>query len=360
MEDLAEMKGRSAISYEQGFSNMKVVSAKIASLKESLKIKEAKSAEEVNAKLKEAQTSSDFVSFVDILERELLKSYADPLARPEYDLNKIVGRKITRDFRDVKVYIADEMDDLLEVFEKENYIEGAAADELVKQYALKKWGRLFTASWEAFINDDLGEIMQIPAKLVKAANRRRFQSIHSVFALNLSFFSNAHGNLITAVLGEAGIETAINAFMAQTDAKGNPIYVMPRYLVVGVSNVHAAKRVVADYSDIVKAITRANAPLNYGLEYIIDPRITGNDWYLFADPSDLKAVELLLLRGHEQPELFIKDSDAKRMSEFGTAANADPFDGDFYNDDIEFKGRDCHNTAVIDPRAAVMSTGAGS
>ena len=69
----------------------------------------------------------------------------------------------------------------------------------------------------------------------------------------------------------------------------------------------------------------------------------------------LFALELGFLRGHEAPEIFIKESNQRRI---GGAIN--PLDGDFDSDSVEYKVRHCFGGSRGDGKATVASNGSGS
>ncbi len=62
------------------------------------------------------------------------------------------------------------------------------------------------------------------------------------------------------------------------------------------------------------------------------------------------------LRGHEEPELFIKEPNARRVG----GGPVDPMDGNFENDSIDYKVRHVLGVSRIDPKATVASNGSGS
>ena len=76
-------------------------------------------------------------------------------------------------------------------------------------------------------------------------------------------------------------------------------------------------------------------------------------WYLFADPSQVAAMEFGYLRGHETPEIVMKASDKVTMG--GGAVS--PFEGDFVSDNIFYRVRIVKGSIQLDPRAAYAQTG---
>jgi hypothetical protein len=77
-------------------------------------------------------------------------------------------------------------------------------------------------------------------------------------------------------------------------------------------------------------------------------------WYLFADPnSGRPAGEFSFLRGHESPEVFIKEPNARRVG----GGSINPTDGDFDTDSVEYKVRHVMGGTRIEPKAAVVALG---
>jgi hypothetical protein len=74
-------------------------------------------------------------------------------------------------------------------------------------------------------------------------------------------------------------------------------------------------------------------------------------WYLFADPNMRPAVRYGYLTGYESPEIYIKAPDAQRLA----GGLADPYDGSFLTDDIEFKLRFFWGSDLMDFRGAYCS-----
>jgi hypothetical protein len=77
-------------------------------------------------------------------------------------------------------------------------------------------------------------------------------------------------------------------------------------------------------------------------------------WFLFANPDDGRpAMELGFLRGHEEPEIFMKAPNAVRVGGGG----AEEFD--FDTDTREHKVRHVFGGTREDPKMTVASNGSG-
>ena len=93
-----------------------------------------------------------------------------------------------------------------------------------------------------------------------------------------------------------------------------------------------------------------------GLQLHVDPYLpvvdtSGNantTWYLFGDPAQGAAMEFGYLRGHETPEICMKNSD--KVSVGGGMIS--PMEGDFVSDNIFYRVRLVKGSVQLDPRFA--------
>jgi hypothetical protein len=86
---------------------------------------------------------------------------------------------------------------------------------------------------------------------------------------------------------------------------------------------------------------------------VIDTTHGDTAWYIFPDPSEIFCMVLARLRGHEEPEIFMKNPNAIKIG-----GGQDPFNGDFDYDSVEYKVRHVCGAAVADYRGSYASTGA--
>jgi hypothetical protein len=70
-------------------------------------------------------------------------------------------------------------------------------------------------------------------------------------------------------------------------------------------------------------------------------------WFLFADPSDIAAIEVDYLAGHERPEICMKSSDKVSV---GGGGEISPMDGDFATDNVIYRVRECFGANKLDWR----------
>jgi len=78
-------------------------------------------------------------------------------------------------------------------------------------------------------------------------------------------------------------------------------------------------------------------------------------WFLFGNPDNGRpALEMGFLRGHEEPEIFMKAPNSIRVGGGG-----EDF-GDFDTDSVEYKVRHIFGGTREDPKMTVASNGSGA
>lgn len=327
-------------------------------------------------RFQEAMSTSDFTYlFSDIIDRQLLAIYQHMPVMWQ----SIARRGRVRDFRTVNRFTLDGGQAVLaEVKQAQEYPAASVTDGRY-QYAVKKYGKRLPFTWESFINDDLDALRDMPQRLADSARFSEEKFVTDLFAGSTgpdgTYFASGNANIVTAnpALSVAGLTTAFNVLAAQTDTDGNPIYVNGVVLVVPPALEITAQNII-NATEILAADgggdgtgnnqLRVSNWLRNRVSVLVNPWLpiisttNGNtSWYLFADPSvGRPAMEVGFLIGHEAPELFMKSPNATRVG----GGAADPMDGDFDNDAIDWKVRHVFGGVLLDPKSAVASNGTGS
>ena len=313
--------------------------------------------------LREALTTSDFpLLFGDVLDRQVLASYkaVEPVWKAFVKMSTVRDFKTTRRFA---ITGGDQV--LAEVAEKGEYL-ASERDEAQYYFHVNKYGRQFDISWEAMINDDLGALKDTPTRFAMAAVRTEHRVVTGMYARS-ALYSAAQGNASAGAfpLTIANLETAVAAMQAFVDANGEPIMNRPKYLVVRPADEFTARQIltstVKQWTEgavgVPVAYPTTNVIAQYGLQLIVDPYLAifgGADiltqWYLFADPRDIAALEFAHLSGHERPEICMKASDKVTIG--GGAIN--PLSGDFATDNVFYRVRHVFGGTLLDWRASYM------
>lgn len=193
---------------------------------------------------------------------------------------------------------------------------------------LKTFGRTVSLSRQMQINDDLGAFLQLPALLGRGYALALLKAVFKLINSNPNnFFHASNKNYqegADTVLGVLGLSTAIKLFRDQVDAGGEPIAIEPKVLLVGTGDEVTAWSLYNDM--LVNETTTANKPKTSGNPHkgkfkpVVSPYIsntalggTAVNWYLFADPLDVPAVEVAYLDGNETPTVQFAELDFRHL-----------------------------------------------
>jgi hypothetical protein len=326
---------------------------------------------------RETQGTSDFPQLMgDNLWRYLLGRYTmTPTTWP-----MIAHRRLVNDFRTVKSIVVDGGEKHLdEVKEFAPYRESKLTDGNYN-IVVKKYGRKMGFSFETFINDDLGGLRDTPDRFGIAAARSPERALTVLYSANGTFFSNTNKNLVNQANGARtdnpaltaqAVEDGLTVMRKQLDTEGEPIMVMGAVLVVPQSLDATADMIMNSTqwwlnelggSSNTRLIVQNGLPAK--IKKVVNPYLdivgganAAKQWYLFADPGvNRPALQVAFLRGHENPEMWVRSGDAQMIG-----GGLDDFaNGSFDNDEIEFKVRHIYGVGLVDPKMAVTSNGTGS
>lgn len=233
--------------------------------------------------------------------------------RAAYELQERTFMPFTRrgaakDFRDMtKTQLSGIMDAFEEVVEGGEY-KASKMNEAKESYKVAKYGRLINITWETLINDDLDAFSRIPAAIAAKAAQKQSDIVWGIITANANMsdgnalFSSAHGNLAgtAADLTTDAIALARAAMRKQTGIEGDFINITPQFLIVGPDKETKAQQIVN--ATIVAAKTTDTNVFRSAFQIIVEPRLTGNQWYLAAAPTAVDTIEYSFLDG--EGELF--------------------------------------------------------
>lgn len=327
-------------------------------------------------RFKEAMTTSDFPQlFGDILDRQLYAAYQQIQVRWE----SVARRGTVRDFRTVERYTIDGAESALPEVDELTEYPAAALSEAKYEYKVTKRGRRIPMSWEAWLNGDLGQFRDLPTRLANSARRTEERFITDLYAgttgPDTTFFAAGNNNIVTSnpPLSISALQTAFTVLGNQVDSGGEPIYiesvtlVVPRALEVTARNILNAIEILAATgggdgtgNDQLRAVNW----MRDKVELVVNPWLPiisttngATSWYLFANPNvGRPAMEIGFLIGHEQPEIWMKSSDAVRVG----GGLVSPEMGSFDLDAVQWRVRHVLGGSMIDPKMAVASNGTGS
>lgn len=301
--------------------------------------------------LQEAEGSVDFPVFLASKVQRVIHETLQAI--PGQAWRKYTKSVPMSDFRPATVLGFDNIGDLLEIKEKEGYVETSFSEENYGTMTLSTYGRSFAVTRQMVINDDLGKIMEMPQLLTRAAMRTLAKKCAALIASNPTltnsgvamFYAGTQLNLGSSALSESTLSAARLAISKQTDAQGEVIGFVPKYLVIPPDLEQTAERIL--FSQTIPAPGTGLGDYNVlqnKLQIVVDPYLTDtNDWYVFADPAEAPAIKVGFLNGKDTPDVILADPSARLI-----AGAEDPYS--FGWDEIRFKVRFDFTVKAVDWR----------
>jgi hypothetical protein len=337
--------------------------------------------------LQEALTSDDFrAAAFEVLDREMMQRYQDlPSVWDQY-----ARRTTVRDFKPKKLVDLMGGRAALDLVPERTEYPHREVSKGLYELSVSKYGGVFQITWESIINDELGELEDLPGNLAVAA--RNTETVAGTglltdgngpngsywnatawgrtYDLDTGTWSGGQSNLITGnpALTVDSLTAALDAISQRVDPEGLPIVVEAFKLIVPPALETTARKIL-DALEIRITSGSQTTILNNWLAGrvqlvvdhwlpVIDKSANANTtWYLTPAPTASRpALFVGFLRGHENPDLRVK-ADAGNRVGGGPVA---PEEGSFEADDISYRVRHVVGAAGTDMIATAVSNGSGA
>jgi len=243
------------------------------------------------------------------------------------------------------------------VFEKvgpDGELKHAGLSEQAYTNKVETYGRMIALTRQMMINDDLGAFLQIPRIIGRMSALKREEAVFELLLSNPSnFFSVGNKNFISGAATNLGIDSLTQGeqlFLDQTDTDGKPILLSPAVLLVP-SALKVTAQVLMTETRLNETTTTdkgkpaANPHVGkwkpVATPYLNSQGFSGSSakaWYLFANPSDVAAMEIAYLRGKRTPTIESGDTDFNTLG-------------------MQWRGYFDFGVAMQDARAAIKSKG---
>ncbi len=322
----------------------------------------------------EAMSTSDFpLYFADSLNRQLYGAYEASM--PTW--SNYARSSVVNDFRKAKRFASTGIRGLLKTVPELDEHERRAPDELEYEIGVEVYAAGFAMSWQQMVNDDLGMFLRLPTDLSQSAIDTEEYVVTTMFADangphntgTTPFYSNDHVNILPGnpPLDRESLQAAITLLNQRKDERGNPITIKGVELVVGPALQLQAEQIVnareyravganGDVTIISGNGIAGNFRVNvnkYIPSVVTDPARAATSWWIFANPGNTRpALEVAKLRGFEQPGLYEKVPDMRRIG-----GGEVPWS--FNHNSAEKKVQHVFGAAQVDYRMTVASDGSG-
>ena len=222
------------------------------------------------------------------------------------------GKGSNRDFKEAARVALSEAG-TLELVPEGGQLKQASSGEASARTKVATYGKLFSLTRQAIINDDLGMFSKIATKYGSAAKRLVNKMVYAQLTGNVkmqdnvALFDSKHGNV--AGTGEAlsvkAIAKAITAMRRQKGITGEAtLNVTPKYLVVPPELEMTAYQIVNSTAAVDGVNSGVANPYKGRFIVVADAELTDPDaWYLVADATQHDTIEVTYLNGVETPRL---------------------------------------------------------
>ncbi|TWT65618.1 phage major capsid protein [Crateriforma conspicua] len=231
-------------------------------------------------------------------------------------LSRVAYYGSTNDFKEHKTFQLTASGEFAEVGIDGELKQGGLIESEYSNQA-KTRGQVIMLTRIHMRNDDLGAFLRIPRMLArKGATVLQKVGMNLIEAGAGTFFKAANKNYLDGASSALGIDSLTSLstlFETQTDPAGDPIGVTPSILLTAPQN-KVLGRQLYDETKIQSGNTGkvlASNPHAGMFEPLSSPFLTANTdaWYLFADPNDIPAIEVVFLDGRRAPIVEAGDLD---------------------------------------------------
>ena len=222
------------------------------------------------------------------------------------------GKGSNRDFKEAARVALSEAGNL-ELVPEGGQFPHDSLGEASARTKVATYGKLFSLTRQAIINDDLGLFSKIATKYGSAAKRLVNKMVYAQLTGNvkmqdnIALFDTKHGNV--AGTGEAlsvkAIAKAITAMRRQKGITGDAtLNITPKYLVVPPELEMTAYQIVNSTAAVDGVNSGVVNPYKGRFVVVADAELTDPDaWYLVADATQHDTIEVTYLNGVETPRL---------------------------------------------------------
>ncbi|MFN3656823.1 MAG: hypothetical protein ACK4UO_06185 [Pseudolabrys sp.] len=280
-------------------------------------------------------TTSDFPAILqDAVNRRLLSRYQAAAAV----YRRIAARWTAADFRVANVVRAGDFPQLQEVQES-GEIKSGKFSESKETIQVKPYGVKFNLSRQMIINDNLGAIDQMLGSYGERVTDWENGMVLDKLVANpvlltdntAIFDASAHKNYTSSgtAIAVASVGIGRAALAKQKSLDGLDLDIEPAILLTSPDKRTVAEQLLtsitpAASADAVPESMKRIIPLSSG-------KLTGNAWYLLADPAVAPILMYALLEGFEGPRLTLEQM-------FGVQGIAVQLEHDFGVSGIDYRG----------------------
>ena len=281
-----------------------------------------------NASIKAAFSTVSLPGILsNVAQKKLLQAYrAQPIIA-----TRLCTSADLSDFKENQRFRLTDIGDLKPVGADGEIKDGGVSEEKAVNQ-LDTYAKKFCLTRKMIINDDLGAFLKVPTAMGNRAARLVDQLFFTRLLANPTMpdgkplFASNHKNLLsgaTSALSADSLKKAIQLFLNQTDADGQPISVEPSILLVPTALKFLAQELTQGPTLVMSGGAEntirpsVNVLANEGLTIVSSPYLSNTKydgasetaWYLFGKPGTVDTFEIGYLKGKRTPTVERGDLD---------------------------------------------------
>lgn len=212
------------------------------------------------------------------------------------------------DFKDATRYRLSEADTLEKLNESGEFQAGGVTEGAAKT-SIATYGRMFSLTRQAIINDDMGALQQLPAIYGAAARRMINKMVYKMLQSNpkvegAQLFHADHKNLCAEDISIEGLAKMKAAMAKQKNIKGAEyLNIQPAFIICPVELEVQAAQLISSVVDPTKANATPN-PFANKMTVISEPELEdAKAFYLAAAAGIAPTIEVTSLNGNLTPTM---------------------------------------------------------
>ncbi|MCX7779617.1 MAG: HK97 family phage prohead protease [Negativicutes bacterium] len=256
------------------------------------------------ALIREALTGAG--AFAGILSNAANKSLSEGYAAAETTFEAWTGTGSNPDFKEATHYRLSEAGELQQMTTNGEFKHDEVKEESAKKSVLT-FGRSWSLSRQAIINDDLSALTRLPARYAAAARRGINKLVYKKLATTSGIFTAPHGNL--AGSGAApSVETlgaGREAMRKQKNIRGEEtLNIAPKFILIPAALETKTEQLLTSIADPAGNNANVRNPFVGRLVPVCDAELdqySDKAWYLAAQAGLVDTIEVTYLNGQQSP-----------------------------------------------------------
>lgn len=270
--------------------------------------------------LMQRQYFNPTAAFPSIMDTAINKAYVEGHKKVSVTFDKWTKKGTLKDFKTTENnYLAGTAGEFLEVPESGELKHDTPIDAKLPTRKLKTYGRQFTMTRQAFINDDIGFLTTMPSRYAASARKTINTQVYKIMTQNptiydgIQLFHVAHNNLMEEASGvtNAVIQKMITRLQKQKNQFGEAIIIRPGFIIVPVGYGFTIQTILGSpYINTADNTQAVNPLYGYKIEVIEDPTLNAligesnpMPWYIAGDKNDVDTIQVDYLNGNEIPTI---------------------------------------------------------